>query len=51
MNFFDTQQVKDALNQKASEAGQLLTSVTTHLQENYAEPAVNRVATGLTSVV
>lgn len=43
--------MKDTLNQKASEAGEMMTSVTSHLQENYADPAAERVAAGLTSVV
>ena len=43
--------MKDTLNQKASEAGEIIASVTSHLQENYADPAAERVAASLTSVV
>ena len=43
--------VKETLTQKATETQNYIQSVTTHIQTNYAEPAAQRVADGLTSVV
>lgn len=46
-----TETVKETLTQKATETQNYIQSVTTHIQTNYAEPAAQRVADGLTSVV
>lgn len=46
-----TENVKETLTQKAAETQSYISSVTTHLQTTYAEPAAQRVADGLTTVV
>ena len=46
-----TETVKETLTQKATETQQLISTVTTHINTNYAEPAAQRVAQGLTQVV
>lgn len=43
-----TETVKETLTQKAAETQQLISTVSTHINTNYAQPAAQRMAQGLT---